>query len=280
VFTKPKLRITSSALQRAHEFAKRHKNQECLGIGAGHGPAGIIEHVRLLPAVTTTASATASPLAVRELITRFRREALQPTLLWHSHASFGVFHSGTDDSTVSRLLPALAEAAFQRPAPSWKQPTITGPDSAIIPLPDGRTQMITVAGAVVSDTGFQFRSRWTRIVHRCGGPQAPRITILPERIHLGGGGMSVELGVEGGATVTARLVDAAPIRVAHLYSLVVNNRGDQYAEAITVIEDQTGESSIQQAECDIEVVDDALPNTGETATVNGRRLGGTAHVRP
>jgi hypothetical protein len=64
------------------------------------------------------------------------------------------------------------------------------------------------------------------------------------------------LGLPDRSTLESRLGDRAPVRWAHLYSLVVNTAGDAHLEVLT-IHDMDGHSIIEHHPSSIEIIGDA-----------------------
>ena len=175
--------------------------------------------------------------------------------LWHSHGSHGVFHSAVDDQTVMRLLPAMAEWNFERPRATWPVPAVTGPDTAVVPLEDGRWLRLALVGPRIPgpDVGHE-RAAWA---HFDVAPKSQKVS--PRAIHQGGslrlvaGGLELRLGVPDGSNVISTIEDHAPIRSARLFSLVVNRRGERYAEVVSV-HDLGGELHMAKRTCQVAVI--------------------------
>jgi hypothetical protein len=183
-----------------------------------------------------------------------------------------VYHSATDLETVARLLPAMAGWNFERPPPAFPAPAVTGPDSAVLPLADGRVLHFTLAGPEVPCLGARQRAAWDRVVTAFGRPaRAPRAVQGVSLLQLQAGAVTLRLGIPDGASVTALVEDRAPFRRARLYSLVVNNRGESCAEEL-VVNDLEGRSLMDKAPCGIEIIPGAGggPDAGDGAGRPGR----------
>lgn len=128
------LRSVRSRIQAATKAAGR---RECVGFLGRRPTEEIVTAMLLLPAQASWSSAAAEPIAVKQAADRLAADGLVPAGLWHSHATFGVFHSGTDHETIRRLLPAMATSSYERPAPRFAAPTVLGADTAVLPTPDG-----------------------------------------------------------------------------------------------------------------------------------------------
>lgn len=252
----PALRIRRSVLSRILACARAAGRQECMGLLAAPraDAAAPISAALLLPAEASPSRAEAAPVAIRRAADRLARRRLRPVGLWHSHGNHGVYHSMTDDDTVARLLPGMAEWGFRRPPPSVRAPTVTGPDRALLPLSDGRTLCCTLVGPRLPELSAYECLTWESVrVDFVAETARPRAFLDGRALRLVGGGVRLRLGVPDGATVLAHSLDAAPFREATLHSLVVNNRGDTYAEAL-LLWDAEGATMQRQGPCEIEIV--------------------------
>jgi Prokaryotic homologs of the JAB domain len=250
------LTITQTTLDGIMSAAKKADSQECMGLiasGAGDGP--LVCGACLLPARATGSHAESDPLAIRQSVEFFRRRRQRPMGLWHSHGNHGVFHSTTDDDTVMRLLPAMAEWSFQRPRVAWPVPSLTEPDSAVMPLRDGRWIRLTLMGPSVPGlTDGHVRVAWDRINIAFRPKQSsPRMIHEADSLRLIAGGVELRLGVPEGGSVVSRIEDHAAVRSARLFSLVVNRRGEYYAEVVTV-HDFDDELHISKRACAVAVI--------------------------
>jgi hypothetical protein len=148
----------------------------------------------------------------------------------------------------------MAEWGFRRPPPLVRAPTVTGPDRALLPLPDGRTLSCTLVGPRLPDLPAYECLTWESVrVDFVGETARPRALLDGRALRLVGGGVRLRLGVPEGAIVMAHCLDAAPFREATLHSLVVNNRGETYAEAL-LLWDAEGATMQRQGPCEIEIV--------------------------
>lgn len=245
------LKITEPVLEAILRAAKSAASLECMGLlASGIGDQSVITAACLLPAQASGSHAEADPVALRQAAESFFARRQRPAGLWHSHGNHGVFHSATDDHTVVRLLPAMAEWNFHRPALPVTVPTVTEQDSAVIPLDDGRWLRLILKGlAIPGMAGAHERAAWESIEvkfsqQKCG-PQAIHESTF---LRLLAGGVELRLGLPEGATLVSTIEDPATVRSARLFSLVVNRRGDKYAEAVTV-HDLHGESYVSKRPC-------------------------------
>lgn len=253
------LRIARRAAEQIHAWAREAGRDECMGLLAAPAsrPVGKVTAAIRLPAAASAGHAEASPLAIAKATEYLRQRGLLPVGLWHSHGALEVFHSHTDDNTVVRLLPAMAEALFRGPRPNVLAPTVVGPDRAVLPLPDGRLMTFTLLGPEAADTGFYERACWAGASCTFDrAPTAPRAVQRPGVLRLGAGGVWLSLVIPEGATITSRAEDVAPWRAATLFSLVVNRRGDSYAEALEVV-DVGGRTLMEKKQCPVDVVEPA-----------------------
>src|SRR6266481_9328630 len=105
------LRIDRRAMRRIAGYARAADPNECMGLlvaRSGDAP-GRARMGYLLPARASRAYAEADPLDIGRTVRGLRSRSLKLVGLWHSHGRLGVHHSATDDETVARLLPGMAE---------------------------------------------------------------------------------------------------------------------------------------------------------------------------
>jgi hypothetical protein len=156
-----------------------------------------------------------------------------------------------------RLLPAMAEWSFRRHCPAWHAPAVIGTDTAIVPLDDGRWLRLTLLGlGVPGIADGHERAAWesfdVAFQPQESGPQG---TIEAGSLRLTAGGVELRLGVPEGASIISRIEDHAPLRSAWLFSLVVNRRGERYAEVVSV-HDLDGEFHLAKRTCPVAVIPD------------------------
>lgn len=257
--TKPTMRIKKPVIDRIHKWARDADRDECMGLLAAPptGDPFLITSACLLPAEATGSHAVADPVAIKRAVVKMASRVLIPLGMWHSHGFHEVFHSATDDGTAERLLPALAESAFRRPRPPWSVPVATGPDSALLPLPDGQALSFVLLGPPVPDVDGYEPAVWSQIVTTFRKPRkVPRAFQEGAQLHLEAGMTRLSLGVPSGASVLSGRKDIAIVRTATLFSLVVNARGDGYAETM-IVREVDGQSWLDRKSCAIEVLEDA-----------------------
>lgn len=241
-------------------------SQECMGLlASGTGKGSRITGACQLPAQVSGSHAEADPLAIRRAGELFRKRRQRPVGLWHSHGSHGVFHSAVDDHTVMRLLPAMAEWNFERPRAVWPVPAVTGPDTAVVPLDDGRWLRLALVGPSIpgTDDGHEQASWACFDVARKPRKGSPRAIHKGGSIRLVAGGVELHLGVPDGANVISAIEDHAPLRSARLFSLVVNRRGERYAEVVSV-HDLGGELHVAKRACGVAVITDRAASREES----------------
>ena len=264
------LRIEQSVLDSILSAARKAGSQECMGLlASGAGKGALVTGACLLPAQASGGHAEADPLTIRQAVEFFCKRRQRPLGLWHSHGGHDVFHSATDDHTVMRLLPAMAEWSLERVCPVWPAPAVTGADTAIVPLNDGRWLRLTLLGPSVPgmDHGHE-RAAWESFdVAFCPERNCPQAAIEAGSLRLSAGGVELRLGVPEGATVISSTEDHAPLRSAHLLSLVVNRRGDRYAEVVSV-HDLDGEFHMTKRTCRVAVIPDHESNKHEHRVVD------------
>lgn len=264
------LLVTRRVLAALRSHARSAAPDECMGLLASHraGRSRAITHAVLLDAIAEPSRAVAEPKKIADLVRRLQRRGLVPRGFWHSHVNFAVHHSSEDDETMTRLLPGMADHNFERPAPPHLAPVVTAPDEAWLPLPDGTALSFTLAGPPIPGLDAQERCCWKYVSIRHRGKASPtRVVQKDGRLFLHGGAVVIVLGLPAGATLSSRIVEASHTRVATMYSLVINVRGETYAEALT-LHDVNGRSFTEMGPCDIEVLDQL--DAEERWPANGR----------
>lgn len=168
----------------------------------------------------------------------------------HNHARHGVFHSSTDDRTIDRLLPMLAERLF-KPAQGCGEPQILSPCAAELPMADGQVLRASLrgplAGAVEAD------ARWESVHAEFARGEQRGARHLGDRLRLVGGGVVLELGIPSGASVQISAEQAA-VRQAVVHSLVVNAKRELFAESLLVL-DVKGSYFTKKTPCEVRVVE-------------------------
>jgi proteasome lid subunit RPN8/RPN11 len=275
--------LTPHALETGLRAVRAAGAHECMGLLASRPGVRAVTEVVQLPAAASAVQAEAAPVAIKECMQRLLARGRVPRGLWHSHVG-PVYHSDTDHATVTRWLPSMAAWNMERrPAPHQiQQPTLTGPDTARLPLADGHVVHFTLLGPSIPGLAAAHqRATWRAVsvdFRRAG--QRPRATLTPPLLRLEAGGVAVSLLLPDGASITARREDAAPYRVARVYSLVINGRGETCAECLTTYEIGT-ECLTQQKPCAIRIA--APRNDGCRARPDANRptnVGQTISVRP
>jgi proteasome lid subunit RPN8/RPN11 len=232
------LMIHQMALSEIDDAASRAGRQECMGLLASIPGAVTITQMCILPAVASATHAEASPMALRLAGDRFRDAGLVPRGIWHSHGHAAVFHSGTDRGTIERLLPAMAPWNFERPGHAVAAPTVTARDEAALPLKDGRIMRIRLVGEALPIADAYEATGWSRISTAFTDlkDSDPRATYSGSMLQLESGGVVLALSLPEGTSVHSSVQDGSSHRVARLYSLVVNTRGERVAECLVVTE--------------------------------------------
>lgn len=259
--TTHRLPIERTTLDSVFRAAKRAGPREVMGLLANDPRRGTaINFAAIIPAQASFSHAEAEPIHFRQAIDRLHAQQLRIRGLWHSHGNLRPYHSVTDDELVARLMPALAEQTWERPPHASAAPTITGPDTAQIPLPDGRTLQVELHGPAVPDLpGTCERAQWTNPTWRFDAQlQKPELLQVGDHLALRASGVELLVGIAGGCSVQTAVVDRAAYRFARLYSLVVNRRRETYAEVITVHE-RSGETQLVQEICALDAAAIAAP---------------------
>lgn len=265
----PRLVVTRRLVVAIRSHARNAAPNECVGLLASRpdNRSSVVTHAVLLEAITAPARAVADPRGIARVVARLRARGLIPRGFWHSHGNFPVHHSSEDDATMTRLLPGMAEHNFERPVPPHLAPAVTAPDEAWLPLPDGTALAFTLVGPPIPELDAHIKSQWESITIRYRGQGvAPWVAQRGGRLLLHGGGVVLVLGLPPAAMLSSRLVEASPVRVATMYSLVTNIRGELYAEALTV-HDVNGRSLTELAPCTIDIVQ--RPDAAGRPLVNG-----------
>ncbi|MCX6620023.1 MAG: Mov34/MPN/PAD-1 family protein [Acidobacteria bacterium] len=246
------LMIHQMVLSEIDDAAARAGRQECMGLLASTPGAVTITQMCILPAVASPTRAEASPMALRLAADRFRDAGLVPRGIWHSHGHAAVFHSGTDHGTIERLLPAMAPWNFERPRHAVANPTVTARDEAALPLKDGRIMRIRLVGEALPIAEAYEATGWGRISTAFTDPKDsdPRATYSGSMLELESGGVVLSLAIPEGASVHSSVQDNSSHRVARLYSLVVNTRGERATECLVVTE-WDGRCHLQQEPCEL-----------------------------
>ena len=209
-----RLSITAAVLHQIVAAAKQAGSNECVGLLATPAKchARLVTAACVLPANASASHAEAEPAALRDAANVLTAHGLKPIGLWHSHGNFGVFHSGTDDDTALRLLPAMADWSFERPAHTTAAPVVTESDVAVLPLRDGRLLRITVLGPEIpGDELGRERLAWTRVqVTFFSDKQIVQAVHEGDTLRLLAGGVCLTLGVPENATLSSAVEDRAP----------------------------------------------------------------------
>lgn len=255
------LTITRQLIDRIRSAALAAGANECMGLLASPLGSGAVTEMCLLPATASVAHAEAAPAAIKQCAEELLARRLVPRGIWHSHAHGAVFHSQTDQSTMHRLLPAMAAWNFERPRVSLLAPTITAPDTAVLPIVDGRILTFSLLGAPIPGMEAHERTAWAGITISFGEAQPePRAIFAATHLQLEGGGVVATLGIPDGTSVTSRKEDSVPLSIARVYSLVVNRWGAACAECLMIYEID-GHSLTQQQPCPIEIIEDVSRST-------------------
>jgi proteasome lid subunit RPN8/RPN11 len=255
------LNLTTDLMARIDAQADEAGVNECMALLASPPSADAINDMEMLEATASPSSALAAPLAVKHAVDALRSRGLVPRGIWHSHGHGPVFHSGTDHATIDRLLPAMAEWCVERDPPTVATPAIDGPDSAVLPLPDGRLIRLALRPTPVPDSEMLEPQRWSRVdVDLLDASEAASVVITAAHLRLGAGHVALRLGIPDAVTVETTTVDPEQTRIARLYSLVVNAHQERYAQCLVVVE-RAGDSITHLGDCPIHVDGVELPPT-------------------
>jgi len=255
------LRIDRQVLREIHGIARAHGADECMGLLCSLPRETAISSAYLLAAETAPGHAETEPLAIKHGAEEIRASGQTPRGVFHSHGKLAVFHSAVDDTTMRRILPAMADSVVERFG-GLTTPWTAEPGQAALPLPDGRVRVFRLTagpvtcGAEVEWTGIRLERRETA---------EPAATHRVGELELAAGGIVMKLGVPEGASLTAIDSDTAPARVARLYSLVVNCAGEFDARCLELTE-IGAETSVKFEPCEI------LPACDDEARPAGGRF--------
>ena len=250
------LKILNSTMKDVLASAKRANGFECLGLLASQKKSDVITEAPLFPSAASAAHAEAAPMAIKRLADALKTDGMIPRGIWHSHGDLDVFHSATDHGTMNRFLPAMAQWNFERPRPPILAPSIIDSDSAVLPQLDSQNLCFTLKGSTIPGMEAQERVHWENIKIRFTKiHKKPRAILEADRLILEGGYVIMTLDLPEGSTIACSKEDHAPMRVATVYSLVVNVRGGECAECL-VIHDLNGEYITQNEVCNIQRVEE------------------------
>ena len=268
----PALRITARAPAVAFGYARDAAPDECMGLLASRrgDRSGVVTHAVRLRAEASLARAEADPLGIAEVVVRLRRRGRIVRGIWHSHVEFAAHHSSVDDATMTRLLPGMADDNFTRPVPPSLAPAVTAPDEARLPLPDGTALRFSLVGPPIPGFDALETAHWASVTTRFRDTNGtPRAVVRGGRLDLIGGPVVLSLEVPVDARLISRIVDAAAVRTARMFSLVVNVHSETYCEALTV-HDLDGRTFTEMGPCAVEVAGPPWADTGVDAATNGR----------
>lgn len=237
--------------------ARKAGRNECMGLLAARSNSSVIKAACWLPAEASGSHAVAAPLTIKEAVTKLIARGYRPAGLWHSHSNHPTYHSNTDNDTTERLCHGMAELNWRSPRLSVQVPIVTGPDRAVLPLPDGQALHFLLIGRKLPDLEAHERAAWGKTAIAFHQDQNdPHAQLRPHVLKLQSAGVELRLGIPDGVTVTCQKKDWACMRTAQLYSLVVNNMGDSYAE-VMMVRDLNGEVIFHRGQCGIEVIENA-----------------------
>ncbi len=246
------LMIGKNVMEKIFGAARSAGNNECMGLLASPRDSVMVTEMRLLPAAATATHAEASPMALRVCAEELVKNGLIPRGIWHSHGRMEVFHSGTDQGTMERLLPAMAGWHFKRPSHVVLSPAVTAPDEALLPLKDGRVIVFEIVGPSLPGGCGNELGGWGGVATNFTGKSGaePTAGFDGTKLRMESNGVRVELEVPEGAIVHSRVEDRAPYRYSTLYSLVVNTRRELFAECLEV-KDFGGQSQTWVNACEV-----------------------------
>jgi hypothetical protein len=114
-------------------------------------------------------------------------------------------------------------------------PGVTSPDEATLPQEDATIHQFTLLGPALAGSDGRQRIRWKTIDTRFRDrSMRPRAVLSPGSLQLAGGQVILTLGLPAGSTLESQVVDRSLVRIADLYSLVVNAAGAAYVKVLTI----------------------------------------------
>ena len=275
-----KMKILPSALHCIRTAAERAAPNECMGLLVGDR-GELVTGAVLLQGEAGNAYAAASPEVLHEAADLLRAQAWRPLGLWHSHVDFAVFHSGTDEETVNRLLPGLALwSSSPWPTPSAGIRSLA-PDAVEVGSTDGEVQSIRLLGPAVPGTDGRERAVWShvRVGNDGDASREARIEMIGGELVVDCGTTRLWLGIPEEASVLVSRGEAPLARRADLFSLVVNLRSDLYCERVTVLSSEE-ERFVVRAACDVDVVAEDEPRRERAVLLQAARPRQTTAGKP
>lgn len=256
------LKIVNHGLDQIQRQAKRADRSECMGLLATdpHDSQCLVTLACLLPAKASGSHAEAEPAVLRAAVEELKKLAKAPCGIWHSHGQHSVFSSATDDELIYRIAPAMAESLLRPANVEVSVPVVTSPDSALLPLDDASRLRIDLVGREIDCLpNVRERLAWSRIETSFVDP-AERAHLVQERgwLRAVAGGVALTLGIPETGLVQTSTDHSSSVLSARLFSLVVNCRGETYAERVTV-HAIAGEMHVSKCKCEVEVVISSEP---------------------
>jgi hypothetical protein len=226
--------IRDYVLRALEREARLNEDREYLGWLISQPGEVAITGAYLLNAKTTSCSAEAAPLSVKKAVNDIRRSNNILRGMVHSHGRLGVGHSATDTDTIHRLLPAMAEQNFARPN-TPATPWVEASSCAFLPLPSGLEMVVRLIPLDSSAAAFEPPC-WTYIRFAATDTREPGVHVFAGRVELVAGGTVLILGLPDGWHISSAVEDRSAARVAHLFSLIVNSRGNFEAKCLVIAE--------------------------------------------
>jgi len=165
----------------------------------------------------------------------------------------------------------MAEANLE-PAGTPSTPWVVSPARAALPLRNGRVQFHDLSAPAPSQVAFDAEPAWQWVRYQARETAEPAATLSAGVLELAAGGIAVTVGLPAGLAVSATVADTAPARLARIYSLVVNCRGDANAKCLVVAE--VGTEWFQRLDpCEVMTISrEAAPAEGGRFLSAGARL--------
>lgn len=224
--------IDQGTLQQIDKAVRRASPKECGGFLGSSQDGLVINQACLLRSAATKCSALFSPLAISQAVHYFNQENRSLHGLWHGHGRHAVFHSSTDDETLQRLAPLLAEKLFGAPTSDDWTPSISQQDLCRLRVGHREHIEIRLRGRKL-DEGYE-RVAWTQVhltfMHE---RQVPHFRREMNCLRVYGGHVCACLGIPAGATLEEKSIEPAA-SLAHVYSLVVNERAEHFVKVFSV----------------------------------------------
>jgi hypothetical protein len=129
----------------------------------------------------------------------------------------------------------MATWNYESPPPKFNAPAVLDQDTAMLPLAEGQAWVFSLVGEPIPGTQDHTRAQWAEVTTRFGKLEIPfQARVDQDRLVLAGSDTTLILRLPPATTLSCRREQAVLYKTALLYSLVVNNRGEECVDCITV----------------------------------------------